>query len=43
MFGKIEGVTLTKNHGNLHKIYTRRAIALLAGILISTELELLKQ
>jgi hypothetical protein len=32
MFGKIEGVTIHKLHGRLHKLYIRRAIALLARV-----------
>lgn len=39
MFGKIEGVTLTKEHGNLHKICTRKEINILASVLILTEID----
>jgi hypothetical protein len=32
VFGKIEGVTIHKLHGRLHKLYIRRAITLLARV-----------
>jgi hypothetical protein len=39
MFGKIESVTLTKEHGNLHKICARKEINILASVLILTEID----